>query len=353
MSLQKTQFVILSAPLPADFHGDAAVFQRAIVERLTIHSPQGVATFVDSDVEPTSNVGPWFKGGTQLWVFDDTQGKYVPLDISESLKLVTISAADPGEPEEGQAQIWIRTTGTRVIGIYFWNGEEWRPGGNVPASGPTADRPANPQDLEEFFDSDISCLIHWERGAWRTVAGSIGDVKFVTHATLADAITASPGWAYLGEANASFRGRALAVASKDPGLSPDAAFATNAGISARAALDVFGEETHILEDDEIPQHTHLVGALSALHSDNNGRFFRVDDADNIPVPEPQPPNWAAVQGDGTSDGTQNGQLPAAADGTQLVTSKQLSETEAAAFTEPAAPHENWSPSVALWALVKQ
>jgi hypothetical protein len=170
---------------------------------------------------------------------------------------------------------------------------------------------------------------------------------------LAAALTSNPGWEYIGQNDADVIGRVLGVASKDPGGSPVASFTPGASISQRASDDDAGTETHVLASSEIQQHTHLVGALTALHSDNNIYLYRVDDAAQFSAPAARPPNYAQIFGDGSADGTKTGELPATADGTMLVTSKQLSISTAASLTDAASAHQNMQPTRFYWCLVKQ
>ncbi len=356
MSLQKTNFVVVATPLPADFEGTQQELFEALVKRMSIQSPSGTSFFVTGSVEPATNQGPWLKDGVEWYVFSQDAGGYVPLDISASTaRLFTVSSTEPAEPGEGEATIWLRTAAGRVIGWYYWTGDEWRPGGNVPPSGPTASRPQNPIALEQFFDTDINALVHYERAQWRTVSGVPGDIKFVSTPTLAAALTNNPGWTYLGGANQSYIGRTLGLASKDPGATPVNSFPTDSGITPRAAGDMAGAETHVLTSTEIEQHTHLVGALTGLNQANGGNsyFYRVDDGDNILAPAPRPPNHGFIRGDGSGNGTAAGELPPTGAGTMYVTSKQLSISEAAAYTEAAIAHNNIQPTLFAWALTKQ
>lgn len=348
--LLPTNLKIVSAQLPPDFHGTPAEFQRAIVERLEILSASGTNFFFTGDVEPPGNFGPWLRG-LQWWVFDPNLGRYVPLDISASITaLFTVSEAEPAAPAPTEAQIWLRTKSNRVLGWYFWDGESWRPDGQTPPSGPTADRPSDPGDLETYFDTDINVLLHWERGAWRTVSGSPGDVKFVTAPLLADALTTNPGWLYLGENDQTYRGRTLGVASKDPGVTPAISYSTDGGITARAQAEVVGSETVLLGDDKIPQHTHLVGSVAVLGAGHTGRFYRVDNAEDFVAPGSAPPNHEITTSVFSSV---SGALPDTGPGTQFVTSKQLSEVIAGDYTDPATAHDNMPPTKYLWALEKQ
>lgn len=351
-SLVRTGLVVVASPLPADFRGTPQEFFEAFVKRLEIQSASGTNFFVVGDIEPESNQGPWLKDGTKWYVFSTTEARYVPADITDSLpNILIVSDVEPPAPGEADATIWLRTLTDRVIGWYFWNGLAWRPGGNVSASGDSASRPSNPQELEQYFDTDINSLIHWERGQWRTVSGTPGDVKFVTDTILSSALASNPGWEYFGEANQSWRGRTLAVASKDPGATPESSFVLDSGATPRDAQSLAGSETVILSSTEIEQHTHLVGGLTALNSNNDVRFYRVDNGETLVTPN-TPPNYAEIQGDGAANGTKVGALPSGGAGTMFVTSRQLSLANAANYTGVAAGHANLQPTIFLWALVK-
>lgn len=353
--LFKTNLLLVAAPLPADFEGTPQEFYEALVERLEIQSPVGTNFFVVGDIEPSSNQGPWLKNGTQWYVFSSSAGRYIPLDISPSTaRLFTAGVDQPDAPEDDAAQIWLRTASGRAIGWYFWSGAEWRPSGNVLARGLTAARPADPVEGELYFDTSINASIIWERAAWRTLSGVPGDVKFVVTPTLSEALTNNPGWVYLGEKDVNFIGRVIGVASKDQvatGQIPESNFAPASGISQRESGEVDGEETHVLASDEIEQHTHLVGALANLNSNNKIDFYRIDNGQNFTAPAPRPPNYAESAANGTN-GTKTGELPLNGDGTMIVTSTQLSLTGAANYTKAAEPHNNVQPTLFLWALTK-
>lgn len=359
--LFKTNFVIVAAPLPPDFDGDLQEFEDSLIERLSIQSPEGTNFFVTGSTEPSTNAGPWLKNGDRWYVFSVTEGRYVPINIDDSVtQILVVQDAEPDAPQEGDPNIWLRTVNSRVIAWYFWDGEEWRPGGNRPPSGPSADRPSSPVELEQFFDTDINTLIHFERGTWRTVAGTPGDVKFVTTATLSAALTANPGWQYLGQDQLDWRGRVLGVATKDPGASPSTSYPTGSGISSRAQADIVGVESVILTSGEIESHSHVVGCATALNSDNNIFLQRVDDGEgpaeadpnDLVVPSPKPPNHFEVRGDGSINGTKNGVMPDPASGTMLITSRQFTLANAPDYTTAATAHQNMQPTVFMWALVK-
>lgn len=351
--LFKTNLVLVMSPIPADFEGTPQEFAESMVERMEIQSPVGTNFFVVGDTEPTSNQGPWLKGGTEWYVFSDSEGRYIPLEITGSVqRLFTVGAITPDAPTGDDATIWLRTVSGRVIGWYFWDGSNWRTGGNVSPSGSTANRPSNPTNFEQYFDTDINCLIHWERGQWRTVSGTPGDIKMVTTPTLDDALTNNPGWRYLGELNQTFNGRVLGVATKDPGASPISSYLTDAGVSTRAAGDVTGAETHILGSLQIPQHTHAIGAVSSMTaSEKRPKFFRVatGSTEITAWPTPVPPNQATTA---SYTGTHTtGEVPLGDPGAQLVTSRQLSDTISSYYTASQA-HNNMQPTKFVWTLYK-
>jgi hypothetical protein len=114
-----------------------------------------------------------------------------------------------------------------------------------PAHGTTAERPATPKDFQMFFDTDINTMLIYERADWRTADGSPGDVKFVTAASEAAALTQNPGWIVY----AAAAGRVLGAAG------------TGAGLTARSYGDTLGEEDHTLTEAELPVHDHDIHVI--------------------------------------------------------------------------------------------
>lgn len=351
---EQTQLQIQASALPPNFVGNLQEFFDAMVERMKIVSPFGGTFFVVGDTEPASNQGPWLKGGTKWYVFDEDLGRYVPLDITDSETIpFQVSSSTP---TSSSPPIWLRTqqvgSALRYIGWYFFDGTNWRPDATIINSGTTAERPASPIDLERYYDTTISVEIWWERSAWRTVSGSPGDIKFVAYSTLAEAVAANPGWQEIGESNLDLRGRVLAAASKDAGGSPVENRPVGSGITPRAAGDLFGEETHTITSAEIEQHTHIVGHATLLNSDNNAQFFRVESVDTIAIPIPVPPNGFTVLGDGSGNGTTSGSIGTGPAGTQLITSVQLDLSSFPTYTAASEPHNNLQPTASFWCLVK-
>lgn len=358
MALNRTNLVLKAAPLPIDFKGTPQDLFEAMVTRLSILSPVGTNFFVVGDVEPSSNVGPWLKGGTQWWIFSEVQGRYVPLDISASLpSLFFVQPDNPGTPGVGDPTVWVRTNESRIVGLYGWNGTEWKASGNITNNGPTTARPGNPTDLEEFFDTDINVLLRYERGAWRTAAGSPGDVKSVTHTTLIEAKRFNPGWDVLGADDESQRGRFIGMASKDPGTNPTSALTVPPGITSKAAGEQAGSESVVLTSLQVEQHTHEIGHMFAKANDQRFRIHRIDDGDDLSIPSPNPPNHfrsndinglsQAIAGDAVS-----GSAGAGPTGAKLITAPQYTRENAEDYTKAAEPHPNTPAALFLWTLYK-
>lgn len=259
MALQDTNLIIQSSPIPATFSGTPDEFRREIVRRLKIVSPTGTNFIFIGDNEPTSNVGPWLKNGTQWFVWDEEIKRYVPLDISESeTTWYHIGASTPATSEP---PVWLKTTKDRTeadpsvgnpISWYVFNGAAWVPYVGVVLSGPTASRPLNPVEYQQYFDTDITALIWFERTQWRTVSGVPGDIKFVNFETLTEAKTHNPGWDVFGAGNQALRGRLPSMATKDSGATPETVLTVGTNIAERAAFETFGENDSMAIDNTAP-----------------------------------------------------------------------------------------------------
>lgn len=252
MALKTTNLTIQMAPLPLTFKGTPNDLAIEMIKRMRILSPSGSSFIFEGDTEPTSNVGPWLKGGTQWFVWDSTLNKYVPQDISASFTIPFWMSKS--QPPSASPQLWLRTekdatdldpTHGRPVGWYQWDGTTWRPFNSQVSNGTTAQRPASPVDFQEFYDTDINCRIWWERGAWRTIDGVPGDVKSVLYQTLTDALLHNPGWSFVGDTAPQLIGRAISMATQDPGATPVTVLTPPALVPSRAAFDTFGEVTGV------------------------------------------------------------------------------------------------------------
>ncbi len=251
MALNNTNLLIQMGPIPPTFEGTPQQFAEAMVLRMKIVSPSGVNFIFIGDVEPTSNVGPWLKNGTSWWVFDEDTKRYVPQDLSDAeQRWYEIGASTPDVPTGDDPPLWLRTTRDATeadpsngnpIGWYQHNGTSWVPFTGLVLAGPTASRPASPIAFQQYYDTDLSVLIWFERSQWRTVSGVPGDIKAVAFETLTEALAANPGWDVLGAANQSIRGRWISQATKDSGATPVTDLSVGAGVAERAAFETYGE----------------------------------------------------------------------------------------------------------------
>lgn len=271
MALNSTNLLVEMAQLPPNFSGSPQELSAAMVRRMRIVSPSGTNFIFIGDTEPTSNVGPWLKNGTQWWVFSSDIKRYVPLDISASF--IPAFWAQNTTPPSSNPPVWLQTTQDPTdinpshgdpIGWYEFNGTNWVPFNSIPRNGATSTRPQNPLNYQQFFDTDINCLIHWERGEWRTVSGTPGDVKYVTADFLTDALTANPGWALFGEQNQNFRGRILMqAAANSDGSAP---VTVNANVATRKAKEFFGETDFVAINDSSFDSAAAVPAITVTQA---------------------------------------------------------------------------------------
>lgn len=249
MSLINTSLVIESAPLPETFQGSPNDFRAELVKRFRILSPNGTNFIYIGSSEPTSNVGPWLKNGTQWWVWDDGTKRYIPLDVSASVTIPFFIGAST--PASSTPPVWMLTTQNPTdqnpggygepLGWYFFDGTSWVPFMQIVLSGPTASRPPAPATFQQYYDTDIQVLIWWERSAWRTISGVPGDTKFVSYETLTEALATNPGWQVFGAGNQDFRGRLVVQAAQDAGTNPVTSFPVDTNITPRGAFEFFGE----------------------------------------------------------------------------------------------------------------
>jgi hypothetical protein len=282
--LYKTNLYLQGAPLPQGFKGTPQQWYEAILERIRIVAPFGFSTIVIGSLKPTSNQGPWLKDGTKWYVWDDDEADYVPLDITDSETppyyvqaddpagtpdsdgnyLTPIQGGPAGGPLDGGPLLWFRlnTSNTGVNGVFIFLNGRWQ--GLLRNYGSTANRPVSPANLEEYYDEDISTMIIFERGEWRTVDGARGDLKYVSWPTAEEALEYNPGWEIYGTGeteSVAVRGRLLVQATKNPGAGATTQLSVTGGVKEREAMDNDGEEEHTLLTDELPAHSHLTKEL--------------------------------------------------------------------------------------------
>ena len=113
----------------------------------------------------------------------------------EDFSGINFGATEPGADERDRP--WFKTDGSdNPIGWFAWDGSAWASIPIVLPSGPTASRPVTPDEGTQYFDTDINVALIYIDAAWVTLAGSPGDLKFVTGTTLAAVLTANPGWSH-------------------------------------------------------------------------------------------------------------------------------------------------------------
>ena len=176
------------------------------------------------------------------------------------------SAGGPTDgPLDGGPLVWYRlnSSGTGVNGVFIFLQGRWQALDRN--FGPTADRPLFPANLEQFYDEDISTMLIWERGAWRTVGGARGDLKYVSWPTAEQALEFNPGWEVYGTGeteSVGIRGRLLVQATKNPGAGATTELTVTGGVSEKDAAALQGEEEHTLVTDELPTHSHTYDAAT-------------------------------------------------------------------------------------------
>jgi hypothetical protein len=181
----------------------------------------------------TVPIGAPFPGTMQTFLNYIVQ--YLSIDGQASFNGVNYGPTTPATADQDKP--WFKTDGSyNPLGWYGWNGSAWTPIPMIAPSGGTATRPASPIAEQLYFDTDINCLLIYERSAWRTASGSPGDVKMVKAATIAAALTQNPGWIQ----DPDSLGRVIGAAG------------SGAGLTARSYLGTAGQETITLAKENMP-----------------------------------------------------------------------------------------------------
>lgn len=133
MSLNATNLYLQASPLPTTFKGSPNDFFAEMIKRMRILSPSGTNFIFIGDTEPTSNVGPWLKNGTQWYVWDEVTKRYIPQNISASF--TPSFFLGNSRPSSTNPTLWLQTTldATNLAPLaygnairwLFWNGTEW------------------------------------------------------------------------------------------------------------------------------------------------------------------------------------------------------------------------------------
>lgn len=172
--------------------------------------------------------------------------QYLAVNGLSELGGINFGPTTPSEANRDKP--WFKTDESyNPIGFFAWNGSAWVTfdTGAIP-SGPTASRLTSPAVGQLYLDTDIKCVLVWERAKWRTAHGSPGDVKFVKATDVATAIANNPGWVE------DTVGQNYVIA----GASSTHPYGSTAGA-----------ETHTLTAAEMPPHAH---GLSEQNDTNGG-----------------------------------------------------------------------------------
>lgn len=266
-------FYVQAAPLPADFDGDLPETLQAFAARLRVIPDRRYSSFVVGATEPPTDQGPWLRtvidGKASWYAYNTETGRYTTIEayVEPAYRVSTnapVDAPNPGgEGVPPEPRLWIRTSASGAHKqTYWWTGLAWSLFSAPVPSGTT--RPLAPFVGEKFFDTTINVELIYERGAWRTVSGSPGDIKHVRAGTLAEAITKNPGWVEF----SSGRSRALVGATPAGGLA-------GGNLTALTIEQRVGEENHRLDVTEIPAHSHGLNRMRSATRNVENHQLRV------------------------------------------------------------------------------
>lgn len=177
----------------------------------------------------------------------DLIAQYEAISGGESFNGINYGDVEP-DPDN-RDRPWFKTDGSgNPIGWFGWNGAAWVPIPAILPSGTTVQRPSAPANYTQFFDTDIVTAIIYYAGTWHTLAGTPGDIKFVTGATLAAVLTKNPGWSQYTDGI----GKGLIGAAAD---------------GSDAQTDV-GADSVMLTEAQLPPHIHEDLQATGSEADN-------------------------------------------------------------------------------------
>lgn len=113
------QFDIAVGSLPEGLETDPQGLLEAFAQRLIISPSVPWSSFVLGAAQPTSDLGPWFKNGQELWVWDDGLATYIPQVINSLSLGYAVAASDPGVADY---DLWIDTA---TPAVKWSNGAAW------------------------------------------------------------------------------------------------------------------------------------------------------------------------------------------------------------------------------------
>jgi hypothetical protein len=176
---------------------------------------------------------------------------YVAIAGGQNFNGINFGSVTPSA--DNRDKPWWRTdANNQPLGMYSWNGSAWVTTSFIIPNGASVERPLNPANYTEFFDTTINRLLIYERGQWRTADGCTGEVRHVKAATIAAALTLNPGWIQDTDSIARVIGGA----------------GTAAGVGDHAYGETAGSENITLGINQIPTHNHTAIVLTGSEADN-------------------------------------------------------------------------------------
>jgi hypothetical protein len=98
---------IQAGALPPNVRWKPQQLYDAMVARMQLQTQQTYALFVSGSTEPSSNVGPWLRNGSEWWVWSDVTADYVPITVPEESLGYYIGSTTP---DPTTVFFWIETT---------------------------------------------------------------------------------------------------------------------------------------------------------------------------------------------------------------------------------------------------
>lgn len=128
------QFDVTAGALPEGLSTDPQGLLQAFADSLSITPTVPWSSFVVGAAQPTSDVGPWFKNGKELWVWDTVAATYVPFtatsttDVNGGVLFPTLRyAVSPLTPDPVKFSFWIVLDSTgKAIDIRHYSTGAWR-----------------------------------------------------------------------------------------------------------------------------------------------------------------------------------------------------------------------------------
>jgi hypothetical protein len=128
------QFDVTAGALPEGLDTDPQGLLQEFAARLIITPSVPWSSFTVGAAQPTSNVGPWFKDGQELWVWSDVAATYIPvvsaavLDANGGSQYPTLRyAVSSLAPDPIKYSFWIELNGAgKAINIKHYSSGAWK-----------------------------------------------------------------------------------------------------------------------------------------------------------------------------------------------------------------------------------